>query len=564
MLDAGLSEIARFFAQYRPFTEMTPEDLGDVVANAEIEFYPAGDVILSEDGGPVTFWRIIHSGAVDVAHEGKLLDLLGPGDTFGHAAMFSGLPPGFEARAAQDTLCYRIPVAVARPLLETVRSEDLGTAERAPAHLPVARLIRSPTLCCAPEQTISEVACQMTELDARCAIVDLQDGTFGIVTDRDLRTRVLAAGLPASAPVGEVMSVPAFTVLPDRLGGDVLFEMLERGIHHAPIVSSRGRLVGVVDEADLFAAQPRPWFGVRRAIARASDLPTLQRVASRLPTVLLELHSSSLKALDVARLVSALNDALVARAIELHAPDSSGAGLVWIALGSHARRELSPASSARGAFVLDEPSAPSWLQDAADALAGCGVKERVIARTGDGWLARAGSDPLALAVLIDRRPLWGTAEQALPVAGPTQREAMLEELAMAMHEYAPPTGFDGSALLDLAGRRSERFDIRRAAIAPIVALARWGALKAGCTDGSTLERLSAAAASGVYSEADARTLADAFELAYQLRIDHQLQQIAAGKPPDEIIDTAKLSGLTRSHLRDVFRAVTTTQRNLGR
>jgi CBS domain-containing protein len=167
-------------------------------------------------------------------------------------------------------------------------------------------------------------------------------------------------------------------------------------------------------------------------------------------------------------------------------------------------------------------------------------------------------------VLIDRRPLWGTAAEALPVAGSAQREAMLEELAIGMHEYVAPTGFDESALLDLAGGRSERFDIRRAAIAPIVALARWGALRAGCIEGSTLERLSAAAAGGVYSEADARTLADAFELAYQLRIDHQLWQIAEGEPPDEIIDTAKLSGLTRSHLRDVFRAVTSTQRRVER
>ena len=59
----------------------------------------AGAAILTEDGGPVTFLRVIHSGAVDIIHDGRLLDLLGTGDTFGHAAMLSGLPPGFEARA---------------------------------------------------------------------------------------------------------------------------------------------------------------------------------------------------------------------------------------------------------------------------------------------------------------------------------------------------------------------------------------------------------------------------------------------------------------------------------
>ena len=88
----------------------------------------AGAAILTEDGGPVTFLRVIHSGAVDIIHDDRLLDMLGTGDTFGHAAMLSGLPPGFEARAAEDTLCYRIPVSVARPLLDRVKQRSVEVA----------------------------------------------------------------------------------------------------------------------------------------------------------------------------------------------------------------------------------------------------------------------------------------------------------------------------------------------------------------------------------------------------------------------------------------------------
>jgi CBS domain-containing protein len=121
-MEAGLSEIARFLALRPPFDALAPEELGELVADTQLEFYASGEVILSEDGGPVTFLRVIHSGAVDIVHDGRLLDILGPGDTFGHAAMLSGLPPGFEARAAEDTLCYRIAAAVARPLLERARS----------------------------------------------------------------------------------------------------------------------------------------------------------------------------------------------------------------------------------------------------------------------------------------------------------------------------------------------------------------------------------------------------------------------------------------------------------
>src|SRR5690349_7661644 len=188
-MEAGLSEIARFLALRPPFDALAPEELGELVADTQLEFYASGEVILSEDGGPVTFLRVIHSGAVDISHDGALLDLLGPGDTFGHAAMMAGLPPGFEARAVEDTLCYRVPVAVARPLLDEARNQELKVATQ-PGNRAVVRLIRSPTVRCAPDSTVGEMAQRMTELGANSAVVDLGGRGFGIVTDRDVRTRI--------------------------------------------------------------------------------------------------------------------------------------------------------------------------------------------------------------------------------------------------------------------------------------------------------------------------------------------------------------------------------------
>jgi len=168
-LDAGLSEIVRFLAQRAPFDALAVEELAEVAAQAAIEFHLRGAVILSEDGGPVTFLRVIHSGGVDIAHEGRLLDLLGPGDTFGDAAMLSGLPPGFEARAAEDTLCYRIPVAVARPLLDRARRRELREGAAPEGLQPVARLIRSATVTAKPSESIGTVAERMTTAGATAA-----------------------------------------------------------------------------------------------------------------------------------------------------------------------------------------------------------------------------------------------------------------------------------------------------------------------------------------------------------------------------------------------------------
>ncbi len=550
-------------AQRPPFDALATEELGEVVAETELEFYATGAVILSEDGGPVTFLRVIHSGAVDIVHDEKLLDLLGAGDTFGHAAMLSGLPPGFEARAAEDTLCYRIPAAVARPLLERARDRELQVGSYEPGHHAVVKLIRSRTVTCQPMASIREVARRMTEAGATSAIVESQGHGLGIVTDRDIRTRIVAAGLPLSAPVSAVMTTPVFTVTPDRLGGEVLFEMLERGIRHAPVVNERGGLIGVVEDGDLFAIQPRSWFGARRAIARAHDIETLAGAARGLPEIIVDLHASSLRASEVARVLSALVDALTIRALELVEPASPlpADGLVWVAVGSEARRELTPASVARGAVVCSEPPPSGWAESVAGALRACGLPGEVIARAPHEWLAEA-RDELALTVLVERRALWGTPREPLPVPEGELRGRVLEALRSRALAIRPPTGFDAYGVLESDGTRSDLLDIRRAAVIPIVELGRWAGAAAGILEGSTPERLRAASQEGVLTGADGQTLIDAFELALELRVDHHMHQLRLGAAPDDRLAPATLSPLTRDHLRDVFRAVAGVQRSL--
>ena len=119
-------------------------------------------------------------------------------------------------------------------------------------------------------------------------------------------------------------------------------------------------------------------------------------------------------------------------------------------------------------------------------------------------------------------------------------------------------------MLESDGTRSDRLDIRRAAVIPVVELARWAGAAAGVVEGSTPERLRAAAEHGVLSEGDSRTLSEAFELALELRIDHHMERLAAGAAPDDQLEPAAISPLTRDHLRDVFRAVAGVQRGLRR
>ncbi|MGA9857271.1 MAG: putative nucleotidyltransferase substrate binding domain-containing protein [Solirubrobacteraceae bacterium] len=566
-LDAGLSEIVRFLSQRAPFDLLARDELAEVAAQATIEFHLAGAVILSEDGGPVTFLRVIHSGSVDITHQGRLLDLLGPGDAFGHAAMLSGLPPGFEAQAAEDTLCYRIPVAVARPLLDRARARELQVGE-VEAVQPVAKLLRSTAVTCKPSESIGTVAERMTAAGVSAAVVELEDGGIGIITDRDLRSRVLAVGRSGAVRVDTAMTAPAYVVGPDRLGGEVLYEMLERGIRHAPVVSERGRLIGVLEDGDLVAGQPRSWFGLRRSIDRARTIDALALAAAQLPAMMLALHHSNVAALELAPVLSALVDALTRRSLDLVSAGHSAeavTGIVWVSVGSQARRELTPGSTRRGAFIHRADIAPpaDWLAAAEAALgAACGVTGPIVARDATGWLRAADAgDELAVSVLADRRVLWGTPVAPLPVPAPGRHPALLAALAADAFTPSLPTGFDADGVLTHDGRHS-RLNVRDGVIVPIAAIARWAAAAAEAGEGSTPERLRGAAEAGVLTGAQAQTLVEAFELALGLRIVHQLEQIAAGHAPDDLLDAAAMSPLTRGHLRELFHEVSAVARDL--
>jgi CBS domain-containing protein len=96
-----------------------------------------------------------------------------------------------------------------------------------------------------------------------------------------------------------------------------------------------------------------------------------------------------------------------------------------------------------------------------------------------------------------------------------------------------------------------------------VNLARWGGLTAGVTSASTPTRLEAAAQAGAVSEADARTLCDVFALLQRLRMAHQVEQVAAGHTPGDVITMSELSPLNRSLLGDGLREIEAVRRRVG-
>ncbi len=609
-----MGDIAGFLGSFPPFDAVGADDLARVAAVTETEVFPRGKTIFSQGAGPVEYLWVVRSGSVEVIHDGRLLDLLGPGELFGHASMISGLPTGFEARAAEDTVCYRIPADVMRPLL--VRPDVLrfvaqsivdGAVTAAPAdprsdpvQSRVATLIRTPPLVCQGSEPVREAARRMTDQGASAVLVPHGD-TFGIVTDRDLRSRVIAAGLSPDAPVSAIMTEPAYTVTADRLGGDVLLDMLERNVHHIPVLSAAGEVVGVVDDGDLVAAEGRKPLLLRRAIALADSPADLAAVAAGLNPTIIALHDARVAAEHVAAVRSVVLDALTRRLVELAVRDAGEPPVpfTWFALGSLARREAVPSSDVDSALAWDDESPEASGRDPGqvsgylgrvtqavdEGLRACGMSpdahgasaaNPLFARSLASWHRAARSlseDPtqekalILVSVITDSRPVWSTRGSVVSGLWETRSDPdhpyLLRLLARFALSFRPPTGFLRDFVVEHSGERRGQLDIKHGGMIPIVDLARWAGMAAGIASASTLERLRAAEAAGTMDSAEARTLMEAFGFIFSLRLDHQVEQLRRGQAPDDFIDPKTLNPLARSYLREAFRAVASVQANLA-
>jgi CBS domain-containing protein len=169
-------------------------------------------------------------------------------------------------------------------------------------------------------------------------------------------------------------------------------------------------------------------------------------------------------------------------------------------------------------------------------------------------------------VLVDSRPVWGV-HTGSPVADTFRLAPSSPTLLRLMARFAlssrPPTGFLRGLVVEHGGEHQGRLDLKHGGVIPIAALARWAGMTAGVTVASTVERLRAAGKAGVLQPADAHSLEDAFGLINNLRVEHQVGQLSAGKEPDDFLDPAGLSALMRSYLKDSFRAVNSVQKRLS-
>ncbi|MBX7453004.1 CBS domain-containing protein [Mycolicibacterium sp. 3033] len=605
---AERAALPRFLAEHTPFQAATDDELTALAEGAAIETFPA-DVVVADYASrvPDAVW-MVRDGlvALRASGDGVLIDIVGPGGIFGYLPLLSGAGMDFRATTSAPSTLIRLPGGLVQEQFAKPtglaflaasgwnRGAERATIAPATDARPVSELVHGEVLLVAPQETVRDVVIKMTEHHVSYALIRLPGDSgepgLGIFTDRDLRTRVVAAGRSVDAPIASVMSAPIRTVTADLTADSVLMEMLECGLRHIPVLTPRGEVLGVLEDADLLAASARQSFLLRRSIAQAHDAAALRDVGRQVTGTAVDLFRNGTKAVATSAILSVVVDSLVRRALEIvvaQADSPPPDGFAWLTLGSVARREAMPSS--------DVDSAVSWRDDlgahsdrfrhiAAEVhqlLAQAGLPTDRNGATADktkfsrsrsewrtaaqGWLAEPlqGRGLMFSSLLIDGRVVWGDPGlHTVPSAYHRIREQYPEALRLQLLD-ALSARMRTRSLRDVLSRRGGTFDLKNHAVTPIVNLARWGGLVAGVTSASTPTRLAAAAQAGALTERDAGTLTEVFTMLQRMRMAHQVQQITAGRPPGDIVASSELSPLDRSQLGDGLREIAAVRRRVG-
>ena len=597
---------------YPPFDELDDERLAEVVRHTQIEFFPAGTVILHQAAEPSAFLYIVRTGVVEAVDGDLVADVLGEGEFFGFVSLFTGLEPAFTLRAVEDTICYLVDQEIALEVMTTRRGLAFlagGLRRREVSVLEgpereevdawathVAALVRRPPLVVPARSSIREAAELMARERVSSVLVRV-DGQedIGIVTDRDLRAKVVAAGRSPDTPTSDIMTTPVFSVSQETTAAEVLTLMYEKGIHHVPVVGDDGRPVGMVTDTDLMGLEQRSPFILKAELERALTIDEAVQTGGRLPEMFVSLVQAHVDPLDIAHAVAVTIDTLTTRLLDLAINDAGEPPCpwAWLALGSEARQEQGLATDQDNALVVEcdegefidvDPYFQRLATVVNDGIERAGIprcRAGVVASNPEwrgtldvweerfwGWIrepARTGRAFVGIA--FDYRRVTGPLDVD-PVLDEvirrsSEEDQFMRQLAKLAVEARPPVGLLKDAVVNRKGKSAPAFDVKQGGIAPITNLARVLAVESGVTENRTLRRLRAAAEAGYLERETLEGLEEAFDLLWQIRVERQTRAVEEGEVPDDSVRPEWLGPLTRQALRDAFQLIDGAQERLA-
>ncbi|KFI12557.1 cyclic nucleotide-binding/CBS domain-containing protein [Vibrio coralliilyticus] len=615
-MEAELLEIKNFLSQHPPFDELEDEVLNFVTKHVEISYFRE-DTPVIHFGDEIHDLYMVRSGVVEVyRRKGELYNRLDGGALFGQMGLLTNNKVRFPAKATKDTLLYCIPEAVFQELYDNhetfadfVEVEDTARLRQAVSSTneqndlttsKVRTLLTGDAPFLEKTETIQNAAIKMAEENvSSLLIIDpdiLEDNEednsplVGIITDRDLCTRVLAEGLDANDEVSSVMTTEVISLDHNAYVYEAMLTMLRYNVHHLPVLKDK-KPIGIIEATDIVRYESQNSLLLVSSIFQQQSIEELASLSEQVKDSFVRLVNEDANSHMVGSAMSVIGKSFKQRIIELAEEELGDPPIPYcfLALGSMGRDEQILVTDQDNAIILDNSYVKeehdeyfsALAKKICDGLNECGYTYCTgdIMATNPEWRMTRSEweecfadwiddpNPKALlnaSIFFDLVGVYGRLKWAEQLNGFIVRRSrknnrFLACLARNAMNRTPPLGFFKDFVMEKDGQHKNSINLKRRGTAPLADLIRVHALAVGSRSTNSFERLDDIHEAGILPKGKARDLRDALEFISMVRIRHQALDVENQIEPDNNIEPENLSDFERRNLKDAFQILSNAQ-----
>lgn len=453
---------------------------------------------------------------------------------------------------------------------------------------------KTPVTCTVTTSVSSAARLMAREHVGSIIIVDEVAHPLGIITDKDLRNKVVTGQFSSDAEVRQIMSQPVITIPPKCTVADVQIAMMKHRVHHLVLTKDGtvdSPVVGVISEHDLLVIQGNNPAIFIREINRSEDAEALSAIREKAEVLLKKYLLQEVAIGFICNMISEVNDALIRRVIQLceqamqkknQAPPP--VEWCWLALGSGGRKEQLLRTDQDNALIFEDVAEEDYPQVKAYFLK---LAEKITAMLNDcgfeycpgemmasnprwclslsewerqfsDWIFQPTAKNIMFCnIFFDYRPIYGDSKLTDALTqhifeAIEEQSVFLSLLAKDAMKSAAPLTFFRNFLLEKSGEHKGTFDIKGRAMMPLADAARALILdKKALEVNNTFQRFDYLAGIDPKNAPLFEQAADAYEILVRYRALQGLRHEDSGR----YINPSELTKMERLNLRNSFRPI---------
>ena len=596
-MTAMAKQVEDFLNTSAPFDVLDKEQKLELVKHTELIYLTADNVGDLQKGKSSLF--LIQNGQFSVQDSDAPLRHLSEGDYFGYTNIMEKRNFSLSISVDSPGLVYCFEASAVTPLFElpairnffdglrnnALQNHAISDSNSMWLYKGLEDVINKSPVSVDVETSITVAAQIMTNQKVSSLLVTREDKLIGIITDRDLRSRVVAASLDIHLPVSHIMTPNPAQIMGNRTLFDALALMTERNIHHLPVIDQQTLVpLGMVTASDIIRHQRGNVLFIIGELSKAENLYELTRLSWQLPHYF-SAHAKKAGDYDIAgKILSQATDIMTRKLIGFFQQANGKAPMMfaWLVYGSQAREDQTMGSDQdNGLLLAERPSETQaeYFAKMADyvcnGLAKCGIKlcdgnimasnpklrlslEEAIEEA-KRWVKAPTKDAIMhFNIFLDVRCAAGDIslfKQLQRQRAPLMQQNMfLAALTRNSNEISVPLSMFQKFIYEKGRKEKDVIDLKTRAVALINNIARIYALADGVTLPNTLARLDALPENSQLSKKDATNLRDIWLFLNRLRWRHQLEN----KVTDNRVSVSSLSSIEKHQLKAAFKAIERT------